>query len=96
MSREKQIEEMARTLKEYTVKENIMASYIILENYAEHLYNAGYRKEIQGEWLAGELPSSIISPMVQAIVCSKCRFHIDKIIGILPNYCPHCGAKMKG
>lgn len=40
-----QIEEMARTLKDYTKKNNIMASVVILESYAEVLYNAGYRKQ---------------------------------------------------
>ena len=39
-----QIEEMAKTLKDYTKGKHIMASSVILEDYAEALYNAGYRK----------------------------------------------------
>ena len=44
MTKEKQIDEMARVLKDYTTQKHIMASHIILEDYAEQLYNAGYRK----------------------------------------------------
>lgn len=44
MSRE-QIEEMAKVLIDYTKKNHIMASHVILEDYAEQLYNAGYRKQ---------------------------------------------------
>ena len=45
MSKNKQIEEMTEILKRYTKKHNIMASVVILECYAEELYNAGYRKQ---------------------------------------------------
>jgi hypothetical protein len=55
MSREKQIEEMVKVLIDYTKKKNIMASHVILEDYAEELYNAGYRKipENIGEYSDG-------------------------------------------
>lgn len=49
MSDKKQIEEMAKVLKDYTKENHIMASHTILENYAEALYNAGYRKQ---EWIS--------------------------------------------
>ena len=53
----KQIEEMTNVLKEHTKKNNIMASVVILEDYAEVLYNAGYRKQ---EWISveDELPKN--------------------------------------
>lgn len=35
---------ISQILKDYTKKNNIMASSVILEDYAEALYNAGYRK----------------------------------------------------
>jgi hypothetical protein len=44
MNRDKYIEEMAQVLKDYTKKKNITASYVILEDYAEALYNEGYCK----------------------------------------------------
>ena len=50
MTKEKQIEEMVASLKEYTAKNHIMASVVILEDYAEQIYNAGYRK--QSEWIS--------------------------------------------
>lgn len=40
-----QIDEMAKVLIDYTNKNHIMASHVILEDYAEALYNAGYRKQ---------------------------------------------------
>ena len=39
------IEEIAEVLKDYTKKNKIMASHVILECYAEELYNVGYRKQ---------------------------------------------------
>ena len=45
----KQIEEMAKVLKAYTKKNNIMASHVILECYAEELYKAGFCKQ---EWIS--------------------------------------------
>jgi hypothetical protein len=43
--RNKQIEEMAKILIDYKNKNHIMASTAILEDYAEEIYNAGYRKQ---------------------------------------------------
>ena len=43
------IDEMTKVLVDYTKKNHIMASHVILEDYAEHLYNAGYRKQ---EWIS--------------------------------------------
>jgi hypothetical protein len=39
------IDEMTEVLIDYTKKNHIMASHVILEDYAEQLYNAGYRKQ---------------------------------------------------
>jgi hypothetical protein len=45
------INEMATVLKDYTKSKGIMASHVILEDYAEVLYNQGYRpkEEIEKE-----------------------------------------------
>jgi hypothetical protein len=50
MSKE-QIEEMAKILIDYKNKNHIMASTAILADYAEELYNAGYRKQSDGDGL---------------------------------------------
>lgn len=65
MEREKQIEEMAKEILKYVLKQD---STIVLnhefggrrkQGLATHLYHAGYRKERQGEWISveDELPS---------------------------------------
>ena len=58
--------------------------YEILDDYiADMLYNAGYRKERQGKWIQHGLSNP---------KCSLCgKYNIVK-----SNYCPNCGAKMKG
>ena len=48
----------------------------------------------QGEWIGYEVPSE----------CSVCGHHWDEYVfgqdiwhdGSVPNYCPNCGARMKG
>ena len=52
MKEKQQIEEMANVLKAYTKKNNIMASHVILDDYAEELYSKNYRK--QREWISVE------------------------------------------
>ena len=82
MSKEKQIEEMAqfiwyksRPLSEEDAKE-----------LAEHLYNEGYRKQNEGEWIYQEYSMGHYVGK-----CSLCECEAD-----MTNYCPNCGAKMKG
>lgn len=87
MSREKQIEEIARTLCT-TCDGDTMCKDIsgcIIEQYAEVLYNAGYRKQSEGEWVK-------VYQNKKAIVyeCSNCG-HLT--LGT-SDYCI-CGAKMK-
>lgn len=43
------IDEMTKVLVDYTEKNHIMASHVILEDYAEQLYNTGYRRQ---EWIS--------------------------------------------
>lgn len=61
---------------------------------AEDTYNAGYRKQSEGEWEKFE---------GERFICSNCA----KVFGLgstatihdvkrVWNYCPSCGAKMKG
>ena len=57
---------------------------------AEFLYNAGYRKQSESEWIEDVIAF--------CNVCSSCRAKVDRSAikcnsGKL-NYCPNCGAKM--
>ena len=70
---------------------------------AELLYNAGYRKERQGEWIdlyKGKYENKLYA-------CSVCRkgaflrveadeLNTPRTVQALTPYCPNCGAKMKG
>jgi hypothetical protein len=56
-------------------------------NYAEEIYNAGYRKQIEGEW------KMKVYPITSCSVCGVLR-SVEYQQGW--NFCPHCGAKMKG
>lgn len=66
---------------------------------AENLYNAGYRKQVEGEWIAKDK----INGRCSIATCSNCG--TEKAFSILVNietvatlypYCQKCGAKMKG
>jgi hypothetical protein len=96
MSKEKQIEEMAKVLIDYTKKNHIMASHVILEDYAEQLYNAGYRKQSEGKWIwINQAKGYLEPPYGDTCKCSLCEFEID-VSESNYNFCPNCGAKMKG
>ena len=70
---------------------------------AEYLYNAGYRKQSEGENIGTVHP-------VDEFVCSKCGIHLEGWTRVVTDeddgelyyyeyefkYCPNCGAKMKG
>jgi hypothetical protein len=63
---------------------------------AEALYNAGYRKQSEGEWVAH-------SWQYECSVCKNCiefqdlmATDYDPIADLDYKYCPYCGAKMKG
>ena len=116
MSREKQIEEMAKitanAIEEMVCKkcedcrwngsgskDADCTDYVC----AEALYNAGYRKQSEGEWI-DQHNGKYDNPIY---VCSLCRKgtllkpDIDelgnmKMIQALSTFCPNCGAKMKG
>lgn len=95
--KEKQIEEMAGALKfcKDTSIDECHAKKDCHHCISEQIYNAGYRKQSEGEWLTtGGYP--------HGLVCSECRIRFipnDEWIGrydIRTNFCPNCGAKMKG
>ena len=55
---------------------------------AEALYNAGYRKQKEGEWIGNGYLRN----------CSECGnvVNFNNVSSWLYNFCPNCGAKMKG
>jgi hypothetical protein len=94
MSKEKQIEEMAKAICEHYVNGGCgRCTYCFCDGDALKLYNAGYRKQSEGEW----------EKVMHHRECSKCHYRAPykKIkngyfLQDLTAYCPNCGAKMKG
>ncbi len=102
MSKEKQIEEMAREIcSEYDcVIPCQSCAYYGYENCrdvksAEKLYNAGYRKQKIGKWHYP--PYAPFGGSYEMKRCSVCGYKPD-IDSENPytKFCPDCGAKMKG
>ena len=107
MSREKQIEEMAKDI-DATIElreceawhckgcqyekysENYMCDSI---KQAEHLYNAGYRKQSEGEWIK---VAAYNDGVLNTVKCSVCKTFQPVGCWDYHPYCPMCGAKMKG
>ena len=104
IEQEKQIEEMCEVLRQNAESCKTCSWYeegicignceLAEDNQAvcEALYNAGYRKQSEGEWVRQKgIPEAI---------CSKCgREVVYQVIDnkwAFENYCPNCGAKMKG
>lgn len=94
MSKEKQIEEMASVLCDNCAgnespcriaKSGKMCG--VVQREAEALYNAGYRKQSEGEWIDVE------DTFLYRYKCSLCG---EIKLGKMTNFCPNCGAKMKG
>ena len=56
---------------------------------AEALYNAGYRKQIVGEWIVCGMFDDFFK-------CSICGDKHPWQTAIEYKFCPNCGAKMKG
>ena len=87
---EKQIEEMARTLCGVEQSCAECESCYRCEFWHECivLHKAGYRKQSVGEWIK-DAPHWNYH-------CNQCGFYPLIEYPILHNFCPNCGAKMKG
>lgn len=90
MNKEKQIEEIKKTLIKTCKKARTTQEDYLQDRYAEALYNAGYRKVKHGEWnVNGDITE-----------CSNCHKEYVTARGMLQlkefEHCPLCGAKMDG
>ncbi len=99
MSKEKQIEEMADDVRRIRESYFGQADYL----FAMKLYEDGYRKQSEGEWV-DQYNGKYDNPIY---VCSVCRrgtllkpdineLGNIQMIQALSQFCPNCGAKMKG
>ena len=97
IEKEKQIEEMAIVIFESSPLPGMWMSHTRI--IAEVLYNEGWRKQSEGEWV-GEADGYADGELVYDVWhCSECNHCIDDGTDdpdLLPNFCPNCGAKMKG
>ena len=91
MSKEKQIDEMAKEMCECcreAVTNNTCEDSLCIGvlKHAEALYDAGYRKQSEGKWKQAY-------NNYPRYVCTNCNhLYNNKEY----KYCPSCGAKMKG
>ena len=91
------IEEMARIICRGKNCKSCVHSFELrkcgAQEYAERLYNAGYRKQIAGKWVKSDIPQ-------EKYVCSACGgacwYYDFKGDVAKSRFCPNCGARMKG
>ena len=92
MSKEKQIGEMVKTVSACEC-DCLNCKTCYSWELCEALYNAGYRKQSEGEWKPSDIPQ-------EKYVCSVCGgacWYYDYQGDVAKSrYCPNCGAKMKG
>lgn len=82
----KQIEK--QEIEELTNELVFTKNYGTLDAVAKYLYEIGYRKQSEGKWVGTH----------NLRHCSKCGnvVNFNNVSSWLYNYCPHCGAHMKG
>ena len=103
MSKEKQIEEtyivnneQIKTMANFLWKNTLIHTEDLCHDVSETCYNAGYRKQSEGEWEnilhhpRGEMLNTY------SHICSECKYFYRNVQPDGYKYCPNCGAKMKG
>ncbi len=64
---------------------------------AEALYNAGYRKQSEGKWIKDEVGETLCSQCGNRPLYRKSgTTFATTFYPTRSNFCPNCGAKMKG
>lgn len=100
MSKEKQIEEILKIINKPcfeilneagVIDRECPFPYECAECTARNIYNAGYRKQSEGKWIEKKRYYSS-GKILYHYQCSLCGIHL----ATQANYCPVCGAKMKG
>lgn len=95
MSKEKQIEEMMNFL----YNPHLIPIYGDCEDVVNALYDAGYRKQSEGEWLLIKVPTGVEAFGIREVQaypkCSICGYMGD-VSEWHFKYCPNCGAHMRG
>ena len=71
---------------------SLQLSYVEI---AEHLYNAGYRKQSEGEWIKHPVSYECTACKEEFFVEGYAEDY-DPITDWDLHFCPNCGAKMKG
>ena len=96
MSKDKQIEEMREKI-HAEISKAVESGLVTWTEFAdwltEALYNAGYRKQSEGEWKRYKTP---LDSRQTGWICSKCSSVIYDLSNGDTDFCPNCGAKMKG
>jgi hypothetical protein len=87
-----QIEEMRKDLVEIFDEEYVKRRIITADFTAIKMDAKGYRKQSEGEW---EARTDVVG-FVRCSVCKDCNVYDEWVDGKKWNYCPNCGAKMKG
>ena len=93
----KQIEEMAKDLRksEHWYFDDTDCDFELdRKKTAKNLYDAGYRKQSEGHWYKHDKRKHGDT----CYYCSACEHMAlaDCMCWALTDYCPNCGAKMKG
>ena len=96
MSKEKQIEEMAKSNCAFCRSRTNckLDTCDCAYEEAEHLYNAGYRKQSEGEWET--IADYSRSLTTYRHICSECKTFYKDLMPHGHKFCHECGAKMKG
>ena len=80
----KEIDEIMKTL---YYEESLMLEMVDSFKIAKVLHAANYRKRKKGRWIK-------LSPFGES-VCSECKKSPKTLFGLLPAFCPRCGAEME-
>ena len=113
MNKDKQIEEMLKcvcqncryfmrcnddTMCDGETLSEVLKSQCSIWRIGEAIYNAGYRKQSNGEWV----PSDVLrgeDEEWRLYACSVCQHQTESYyrdVRDLSRFCPNCGTKLKG
>lgn len=87
----KQIEEIKAVLVRTCKRVRTMQEDHMQDRYAEALYTAGYRKQIVGEWIPTYTYTAEGTGIYKCSLCGRKSANPKA-----DNFCPSCGARMKG